>query len=218
MEYFSGGICQPQHKSCPRKEEAEKLQDELERVTHIANLRNCDSCGQVHNIDIMCPSHEVRMHGDCWYHKAIKQLQDELARHRRILVTEELPESLEDVVIFKDYDSNEWSKGFYVEEHNEWFDVIARIWTDRVTHWQRIFPPGNVSKKRKKYSQCHEANDCFPCRAVMSDCSVASDRDRYKKALEKIGKFRVRACYKIRIDEIIRNAFHPDNPCSHCDG
>lgn len=54
--------------------ENKKLKEELKEVTDIANRRLCDSCKQEHPIDVMCPSHEVRMHEDMWYHKAIQKL------------------------------------------------------------------------------------------------------------------------------------------------
>ena len=68
---------------CKRLDKAEA---EIKRITKIANNRDCDSCGQKHDINIMCPPVEVRMHGDCWYHKAIKN-QDKRIKELNILLT-----------------------------------------------------------------------------------------------------------------------------------
>jgi len=55
------------------EQQIKQLEAEIVKVTKIANSRDCDSCGQKHRIDVMCPPVEVRMRGDCWYHKAIKR-------------------------------------------------------------------------------------------------------------------------------------------------
>lgn len=68
-----------------------RAEAEIKRITEIANRRSCDSCCQIHDIGVMCPPHEVRIKGDCWYHKTIKRLQDDLEKYRWIPVAERLP-------------------------------------------------------------------------------------------------------------------------------
>lgn len=51
---------------------------ENKKLRKIADQRICDACKQSHPIDVICPPYEVRMKGDCWYHKAIEKLQFQL--------------------------------------------------------------------------------------------------------------------------------------------
>lgn len=63
----------------------EQLQAELNKMNKIADARICDSCMQEHRVGVMCPPHEVRMHGDMWYHKTIQKLQVENERYKKAL-------------------------------------------------------------------------------------------------------------------------------------
>ena len=58
---------------------------QLQTKNRELNKRECTTCGEVHPISSMCPSVEVRTHGDCWYHKKIKQLQADFNKMKKCL-------------------------------------------------------------------------------------------------------------------------------------
>lgn len=73
-------------------------------------------------------------------HEANKQLHAENERlkeeNRRIPVSERLPKSLVDVVIFSK-GIKDWSMGHYVKNKG-WFNRVASRYTERVTHWKPV--------------------------------------------------------------------------------
>lgn len=56
-------------------EKGKQLQTEVNKLEEEIETRECNSCGQRHPMGVMCPPHEVRMKGNCWYHKEILRLQ-----------------------------------------------------------------------------------------------------------------------------------------------
>lgn len=47
---------------------------------------------------------------------------------------------------------------------------------------------------------------------------IIAERDRYKNALELINSLYLPSMCNVRIREIIRSAFNPNEPCPHCNG
>lgn len=111
---------------------------EIKRITEIADRRSCDSCGQVHDIIVMCPPHEVRIKGDCWYHKTIKRLQDDLEKLRWIPVAERLPEVRQWILCYWPSEFDKYEPFSIVQWWKHTEEELAEI---IFTHWRYIILP-----------------------------------------------------------------------------
>lgn len=58
--------------------------EEIERITKLANARLCESCLERHAINVMCPPHEARTTGQQWFRERLSEIasdRDRLAAH-----------------------------------------------------------------------------------------------------------------------------------------